>query len=60
MGNIGEPRRQIEAPEPVPETVPEPVPEPVREPEKVPADGWEHIGHLFGRPECPVYARRLS
>lgn len=24
-GNIGEPRRQIEAPEPVPETVPEPI-----------------------------------
>lgn len=38
MGNIGEPRRQIEAPEPVPERIVEPVPETVpSEPEQVPA-----------------------
>jgi hypothetical protein len=33
MGNIGEPKRIVEAPEPVPQEVPEPV----REPEKTPA-----------------------
>lgn len=37
MGNIGEPRREVEAPEPVPEYVPEQTPEttpaePVKEP----------------------------
>lgn len=36
LGDIGEPRRQVEAPEPVPEKVPEPVKSP-EQPEKVPA-----------------------
>jgi hypothetical protein len=33
MGNIGEPKRIVEAPEPIPEESPEPV----KVPEKVPA-----------------------
>ena len=39
MGDIGEPRRQVEAPEPLPAVEPEPAhtPAPAREPEKVPA-----------------------
>lgn len=35
MGNIGEPRREIEI-EPFPESTPVPEPSPAREPEKVP------------------------
>lgn len=36
LGDIGHPRRQVEAPEPVPEKRPEPVPA-APEPEEVPA-----------------------